>query len=91
MRRRRRSDRPESRWGGPPVAFAAVLGLAAALRLTGIQYGLPFPLLNPDERNIVPRAWAMAHGGGLDPNWFDYPSLTFYLLAPFQAWQDEPS
>jgi 4-amino-4-deoxy-L-arabinose transferase-like glycosyltransferase len=89
--RRRRSDRPESRWGGPPVAFAAILGLAGALRLVGIQYGLPFPLLNPDERNIVPRAWSMVHGGGLDPHWFDYPSLVMYVLAPSQAWQDEPS
>jgi 4-amino-4-deoxy-L-arabinose transferase-like glycosyltransferase len=68
-----------------------VLGLAGALRLVGIQYGLPYPLLNPDERNIVPRAWAMTHGGGLDPHWFDYPSLVMYLLAPFQAWQDDPS
>jgi len=77
--------------GRPPVAFAAVLALAGTLRLTGIQYGLPFPLLNPDERNIVPRAWAMVHGGGLDPHWFDYPSLVMYLLAPFQAWQGDPS
>jgi 4-amino-4-deoxy-L-arabinose transferase-like glycosyltransferase len=61
------------------------------LRLVGIQYGLPFPLLNPDERNIVPRAWAMTHGGGLDPHWFDYPTLVMYLLAPVQAWQHEPS
>ncbi len=91
MPRRPRSDRPESRWGGPPVAFAAILGLAGALRLVGVQYGLPFPLLNPDERNIVPRAWSMVHGGGLDPDWFDYPSLVMYVLAPFQAWQDEPS
>ncbi|HMJ00040.1 MAG TPA: hypothetical protein VK488_09420 [Gaiellaceae bacterium] len=91
MPRRQRSERPESRWGGPPVAFAAVLALAGALRLTGIQYALPFPLLNPDERNIVPRAWSVVHGGGLDPHWFDYPSLVMYLLAPFQAWQSEPS
>jgi len=68
-----------------------VLVLAGGLRLTGIQYGLPFPLLNPDERSIVPRAWAMVHGGGLDPHWFDYPSLVMYLLAPVQAWQDDPS
>jgi 4-amino-4-deoxy-L-arabinose transferase-like glycosyltransferase len=68
-----------------------VLGLAGALRLTGIQYGLPFPLLNPDEGSIVPRAWSMVHGGGLDPHWFDYPSLVMYLLAPFQAWESEPS
>jgi 4-amino-4-deoxy-L-arabinose transferase-like glycosyltransferase len=89
--RPRSSGETESRWGGPPVAFAALLALAAALRLVGIQYGLPFPLLNPDERNIVPRAWAMTHGGGLDPHWFDYPTLVMYLLAPVQAWQHEPS
>jgi Glycosyltransferase family 87 len=39
----------------------------------------------------VPRAWHMVHGGGLDPHWFDYPTLLMYLLAPFQAWQDAPS
>jgi 4-amino-4-deoxy-L-arabinose transferase-like glycosyltransferase len=33
----------------------------------------------------------MVHGGGLDPHWFDYPSLVMYLLAPFQAWQASPS
>ena len=33
----------------------------------------------------------MVHGGGLDPHRFDFPSLVLYLLAPFQAWQDEPS
>ena len=76
----------------PLPLLAAILGLAATLRLTGIQYGLPFGgLLNPDEQNIVPRAWRMVHGGGLDPHWFDYPSLVLYVLAPFQAWQDEPS
>jgi 4-amino-4-deoxy-L-arabinose transferase-like glycosyltransferase len=76
-----------------PLPFlAAILGLAATLRLIGIQYGLPFGgLLNPDEQNIVPRAWNMVHGGGLDPHWFDYPSLLLYVLAPFQAWQDQPS
>jgi 4-amino-4-deoxy-L-arabinose transferase-like glycosyltransferase len=86
-----KSERRENRWGGPWVALAAVLVGAAAIRLVGIRYGLPFPLLNPDERNIVPRAWAMTHGGGPDPHWFDYPTLTMYLLAPFQAWHDEPS
>jgi 4-amino-4-deoxy-L-arabinose transferase-like glycosyltransferase len=80
-----------SRWGNRWVALAALLVGVAALRLVGVQYGLPFPLLNPDEANIVPRAWRMSHGGGLDPDWFEYPSLLMYVLAPFQNWADEPS
>ncbi len=31
------------------------------------------------------------HGGGLDPGWYDYPSLVIELLAPFQLGLDEPS
>jgi 4-amino-4-deoxy-L-arabinose transferase-like glycosyltransferase len=80
----------ESRWGSPWLALAALLAGAAALRLVGVRYGLPFPLLNPDEANIVPRAWRIANGGGFDPEWFDYPSLLLYVLAPFQVWADEP-
>jgi 4-amino-4-deoxy-L-arabinose transferase-like glycosyltransferase len=79
------------RLGGFGLALAAILVLAAALRLVGIRYGLPFPLLDPDEASIVPRAWRMVHGGGLDPRWFDYPSGLMYVLAPFQAWQHQPS
>jgi hypothetical protein len=80
------------RWGGPWTALAAILAGAAALRVVGIQYGLPFGnLLNPDEQSIVPRAWKLVHGGGGDPHWFDYPTLLMYVNAPFQAWQDHPS
>ncbi len=81
-----------SHWGGPRAALGAILAGAAALRLVGIQYGLPYgSLLDPDEQNVVPRAWRMTHGGGLDPHFFDWPTLVTYLLAPFQAWQSEPS
>ncbi len=83
---------PKGNWGGPKAALAALLGLALALRLVGLEYGLPFgTLLNPDEQSIVPRAWRMVHGGGLDPHWFDYPTLVLYVLAPFQAWNGAPS
>ncbi len=86
------SPRADSRWGGPRAALIAILAGAATLRAVGIEYGLPFGnLLNPDEQSIVPRAWRMVHGGGLDPHWFDYPTLLMYLLAPFQAWQGAPS
>jgi 4-amino-4-deoxy-L-arabinose transferase-like glycosyltransferase len=88
MRLPRRSD---SNWGGPGAALAALLALAAALRIGGLEYGLPFGLLDPDEQSLVPRAWRMVHGAGLDPHWFDYPTLVVYLLAPFQAWQAAPS
>src|SRR3954453_16246887 len=81
-----------SNWGGPRAALAAILAGAAALRLVGIQYGLPYvSLLNPDEQNVVPRAWRMTHGGGLDPHFFDWPTLVMYVLAPFQPWHGQPS
>jgi 4-amino-4-deoxy-L-arabinose transferase-like glycosyltransferase len=73
------------------LVLGALLLLAAVLRLPGLRYGLPFPLLSPDEESIVPRAWELVHGGGLDPGWYDYPSLLLELLAPFQLPFDEPS
>src|SRR4029077_6436814 len=33
----------------------------------------------------------MVHGFGLDPHWFDYPTLVLYVQAPFQAWDGAPS
>jgi 4-amino-4-deoxy-L-arabinose transferase-like glycosyltransferase len=77
--------------GGPTVALGAILAGAAALRLVGVKYAHPFALFSPDEQSIVPRAWHMVHGGGLDPHWFDYPTLLMYLIAPFQAWEAHPS
>jgi len=69
-----------------------VLALGAALRVIGVQYGLPYGnLLDPDEQSIVPRAWKLVHGGGGDPHWFDYPTLLMYVNAPFQTWQSHPS
>jgi 4-amino-4-deoxy-L-arabinose transferase-like glycosyltransferase len=73
------------------VPAAAILSLAAVLRIVGSGSGLPLPLLNPDEANIVPRAWEIVHGGGLDPGWYDYPSLLFLLLSPSQIGLDAPS
>ena len=72
-------------------ALGLILGLAAAIRTIGSDAGLPLPLLNPDEENLVPRAWELVHGGGLDPGWYDYPSLLFLILAPSQVGFDEPA
>ena len=84
---------PESRWGGPATVLGLVLVGAAVLRLVGVRYGLPDGgLPNPGEELVVPRAWAVTHGDGLDPDpFFDWPSLFLYVQAPFQAWQDAPS
>jgi 4-amino-4-deoxy-L-arabinose transferase-like glycosyltransferase len=88
----RRPASSSSNWGGPRAALGAILAGAAALRLAGIQYGLPYgSLLDPDEQNVVPRAWRMTHGGGLNPHFFDWPTLVTYAVAPFQAWQGGPS
>jgi len=78
-------------WGPPWLALGAALAIAAGLRAIGLRYGLPFGnLLNPDEQSIVPRAWAMVHGSGGDPHWFDYPTLLMYVVAPFESWQPTP-
>jgi hypothetical protein len=79
------------RWTLAAALLAGILVLATALRLVGLEHGLPFPLLNPDEQVIVPRAWHMVHGGGPNPHWFNYPSLVLYLIAPSQAWHGAPS
>jgi 4-amino-4-deoxy-L-arabinose transferase-like glycosyltransferase len=78
-------------WPAELGLLGAILALAAGLRAVGAGSGLPLPLLNPDETNIVPRAWEVVHGGGLDPGWYDYPSLLFLVLAPTQLGFDEPS
>ncbi len=79
-------------WGGPKTALAALLAVALGLRVVGLQYGLPYAtLLDPDEQSIVPRAWKMVHGFGIDPHWFDYPTLVLYVQAPFQSWDGAPS
>jgi 4-amino-4-deoxy-L-arabinose transferase-like glycosyltransferase len=73
------------------LALGVIVATAAALRVVGAGYGLPYPLLNPDEANIVPRAWRMGHLEALDPGWYDYPSLLMLVLAPVQALFEHPS
>lgn len=66
-----------------PVA-ALVLGLilaaGLALRLWGLGFGLPNLHCRPDEGVLVHKALAMGQGD-LNPHFFNYPSLHFYLLA----------
>jgi 4-amino-4-deoxy-L-arabinose transferase-like glycosyltransferase len=62
------------------VALASVLVLAAALRLDGIAWGLPYSLINVDESTVLPKAFGAARGG-VNPQFFYYPSFFFYVLA----------
>jgi len=52
--------------------------MAAALRLVGLQYGLP-AVYNPDEVAIMARALSFARGT-LNPENFLYPTFYFYVL-----------
>ena len=63
----------------------AVLGLillgALALRLWNLDHGLPFAYNADEAEHFVPRALAIAGGGGLDPGYYENPPSLTYLLA----------
>src|SRR5262245_9439517 len=61
-----------------PVVLLLILALAAAVRLWGIRFGLPY-VLYPDEALIVNHALAFGTGD-LNPHDFVYPSLYMYVL-----------
>jgi hypothetical protein len=59
--------------------LVAALGLATALRLRGLRFGLPHRL-HWDEPTIVNRAVRFG-SGDLNPRFFAYPTAFMYLLA----------
>ena len=65
---------PTKRW------LAAILVLGAALRFFPIWFGLEYPYSRPDENEAVGHALAIL-GGDLNPHFFHWPSLTFYIFA----------
>ncbi|MBA2306085.1 MAG: phospholipid carrier-dependent glycosyltransferase [Acidobacteria bacterium] len=52
----------------------------AALRLFPIWFGLPYPQARPDEETALGKAVEVIDGQ-LNPRFFHWPSLTFYLFA----------
>ena len=66
------------RLSGTALALAAIAIIAFALRLYGLQFGLP-AVYNPDEVAIMARALSFAKGT-LNPHNFLYPTLYFYVL-----------
>jgi hypothetical protein len=63
---------------GPGTLLTATLAVALALRIAGLQFGLP-AVYNPDEIAIMARALSFAKGT-LNPHNFLYPTFYFYVL-----------
>ena len=61
-----------------------VVLLGAALRLFPIWFGLPYPHARPDEETTIGHAAAIL-AGDPNPHFFNWPSLTFYVLAALFA------
>jgi 4-amino-4-deoxy-L-arabinose transferase-like glycosyltransferase len=61
------------------LALAAVLLLAAALRLWALRHDLPFSYYG-DELHFMRRAMAVGTGD-LNPHWFHKPAFFMYVLA----------
>ena len=63
-----------------PVLLAAIVAAGAAVRVWGLGWGLPHTLAHPDETKFVSTALGFGYGD-LNPDWFGYSSLFFYLYA----------
>jgi 4-amino-4-deoxy-L-arabinose transferase-like glycosyltransferase len=63
-----------------PWLLGVVLLLALSLRLWGINFGLPY-LYHPDEPVFIQIAQRIFKTGDLNPHFFEYGSLFFYLHA----------
>lgn len=62
------------------LILSFLLFMAAVLRFWGLDFGLPNLQCRPDETGIVVKSLAF-FGGDLNPHFFRYPTLYFYLLA----------
>ena len=60
------------------VGLAAVLVIAAVLRFWALGSGIPFAV-GVDEPDIMTRVVRMMKSGDLNPHFFDYPGLYFYV------------
>jgi hypothetical protein len=65
------------RWAWP--ALGVVLGVGLALRLWGVQQGLPYAYNADEADHFVPHAVAM-FGHGLNPHYFANPPAFTYVL-----------
>lgn len=70
--------RAPARFSGALIAVCFIAAAALALRVAGLQYGLP-AVYNPDEVAIMARTLSFAKGS-LNPHNFLYPTFYFYVL-----------
>jgi len=69
------------RWKKEEAALVgAIIALATGLRLWSIGYDLPY-VFHPDEPAVIDAAMRIFKSGDLNPHFFNYPSLVFYLHA----------
>ncbi len=62
----------------PSLALVSIVVLALALRVAGLDFGLPLAEARPDEQTIAFQAMKFGRGD-LNPHSFNYPSLFKYL------------
>lgn len=73
-----------ARRSGALFGLCAIVLLGAALRLFPIWFGLPYMRARPDEEVAIGHAVAVL-GGDLNPHFFHWPSLIFYVFAALFA------
>ena len=66
------------RWAWPGLALVLAGGLA--LRLWGVQQGLPYVYNTDEDDHFVPRAVEMFQHGSLNPHYFANPPAFTYVL-----------
>lgn len=66
--------------GRERLILAGILIAGAAFRLWGLRFGLPYPEARPDETNVIVTALGMLYAG-LNPHFFIWPALEFYVVA----------
>jgi hypothetical protein len=71
------------------LPLLAILLLAAALRFTGLGWDLRHPV-HIDEQLFVDGVAAMLSEGDLDPGYYEYPGVPFFVLLPVLVAADSP-
>jgi hypothetical protein len=62
------------------LVLTAILFVGAALRFWGLTFGVPHPDTRPDEIIVVTTAAGLLFTG-LNPHFFQWPSLEFYVVS----------